>query len=387
MTAKKPMRDMKIMEVSENNIVLFHPHVPQNAVSYVTDTLNSRWIGQGPKVDQFEKKFLTMFGGNHAVAVGSGTAALHLSYILENIKSDDEVLCPVFTCTATNIPFLYSNAKVVFVDIEKDSLNMSVDDLEKKITEKTKLISIVHYGGLPCNLKRISDLSKKYNIPVVQDSAHALGARYMKKNISEWSKYSMYSFQAIKTITTGDGGMLIINSDEDSLLEAAKRVRWFGIDRSKKQMGIWENDISEIGYKYQMTDISASLGLASLEEFDEIMYLRRTLLSEYESNLIGVEGLKYYGGSTNSDIYEHGAWLCTVRVERRLDLQKKLYSYGIETNQVHYRNDRYTVFKKAISKDLNNMNEIEDEYLVLPLHTKMNTQDVKRICDVIKSGW
>jgi dTDP-4-amino-4,6-dideoxygalactose transaminase len=382
------MRDMKIMDVSGKNIVLFHPHVPKKANEYVNDTLNSRWIGQGPKVDLFEKKFVELFGGLNAVAVNSGTSALHLAYSLENIKDNDEVLCPVFTCTATNIPFLYSRSKLIFVDIEEDSLNISLDDLESKITEKTKLISLVHYGGLPCNLEKIREISEKYNIPVVQDAAHALGASFHGKKIADWSKYSTFSFQAIKTITTGDGGMLTINTIEDRYLESAKRVRWFGIDRSKKQQGIWENDITEIGYKYQMTDISASLGLAALDEFDMIISKRRNLLLAYQKHLSGsIDGLKYYSGKADSSDYEHGAWLCTIRVKDRLKLQKKLYSYGIETNQVHYRNDRYSIFKNAEAKNLKNMDDIEDEYLVLPLHTKMDINHVEKICDVIKSGW
>jgi dTDP-4-amino-4,6-dideoxygalactose transaminase len=176
--------------------------------------------------------------------------------------------------------------------------------------------------------------------------------------------------------------MLVLQ--DRSLRSKADRVRWFGIDRSAKQLGIWENDIREVGYKYQMTDIAAALGLAALEEIDSTLAYRRRLFAHYEHGLSAMPGLRFIGGGYADR--QHGAWMCTVSVDRRVDLQRKLREHGIESDQVHYRNDRYSIFGTR-RPDLPNMDAIEDKYLVLPLHTKMNEVDVDRVCDVVRSGW
>jgi dTDP-4-amino-4,6-dideoxygalactose transaminase len=376
-------QEMPLLETKGDNIVLFHPHIAKKAIEYVNDTLNSRWIGQGPKVDKFEKRFSELFCKNNTCAsVGSGTDALHLAYILADIKPGDEVVVPVFTCTATNIPFLYMGAKIVFADVQEGTLNIDPNHVRKLVNKKTKAIVCVHYGGLPCDMDELTDIANEWNIPIIEDAAHALGGSYKGVPIGAISDFTMFSFQAIKHITTGDGGMLSIKNFD--LRKKAERIRWFGIDRSAKQMGHWENDIKEVGYKYQMTDISAAMGLAALEEFDEIITLRKELFNIYENNLVNIDGLKFIGGGYKDR--EHAAWMCTVTVENRFELQKKLRSFNIESNQVHYRNDRYTIFGGR-RNDLPNMDSIEDKYLVLPLHTKMQPADVIRISDVIKSGW
>ena len=201
-----------------------------------------------------------MFAGKTIVyATGSGTDALHLAYILAGLKKGDEVIAPVYTCTATNIPFLYMGVNIKFADIDIETMNISVDSVKKLITKKTKAIICMHYGGLPCDLDELQILANKYKIPLIEDAAHAVGATYKKKTIGSISDFTMFSFQAIKHITTGDGGMLSLKNKK--LIEKAKRIRWFGISREDKQKGIWENDISEIGYKYQMTDLGASLAI------------------------------------------------------------------------------------------------------------------------------
>jgi dTDP-4-amino-4,6-dideoxygalactose transaminase len=379
----KTIKDMPLMEPGNDNIVLFHPHVPETAINLLQQTLKTRWIGQGPKVEEFERRFANKFGqGRVAVAVGSGTDALHLSYILAGIKPGDEVIAPVFTCTATNIPLLYEKAVVKFADVQPGTLNIDPEHVKQLVNEKTKAIVCVHYGGLPCDMQELQEIADKQGIPIIEDAAHALGATYRGKPIGAVSDFTVFSFQAIKHITTGDGGMMIL---KDGRLKAkADRIRWFGIDRTAKQMGVWENDIVEVGYKYQMNDIAATMGLAALEEFDQILATRQELFEKYREGLNGIAGLQFIGGGYTDR--KHAAWLCTVIVENRYDLQNKLRENKIESNQVHYRNDRYTVFGGR-RKDLPNMDSIEDKYLVLPLHTKMNVRDAERVCKVIRSGW
>lgn len=376
------MNERPLMQENDG-IVLFYPNVPETAIEEVTKVLKSRWIGQGPKVTKFEREFESKFlTKNAALAVGSGTDALHMAYILAGIGLGDEVITPVFTCTATNIPLLYIGAKIRFADVDPATLNINVDHVRQLVNERTKAIVCVHYAGLPCDMDELTEIAREYNIPLIDDSAHALGATYKGRNIGEITDFSIFSFQAVKHITTGDGGMLTIKNWD--LIEKAKRVRWFGIDRSAKQMGHWENDIYEVGYKYQMNDIAAALGLAALAEFDKTLIYRKQLFAEYEKQFVGIEGIKLIG--TGVKDREHAAWLCTVLAERRPDLMNKLRSFNIESSQVHYRNDRYTVLGGRRS-DLPNMDKVEDNYLVLPLHLKMKLQDVEYIGKVIKSGW
>jgi perosamine synthetase len=363
-------------------IVLFYPHVPRKAKEYVCDTLDSRWIGQGPKVDRFEPAFRSKFGfGGPCVAVGAGTDALHLSYLLAGIERGDEVLTPVFTCAATNIPLLHIGAKIKFVDVDPRTLNISIPDLKAKISEKTKAVVCVHYGGLPCDLDSIRAIASEYGVPVIEDAAQALGGAYKGVPIGAASDFAVFSFQAIKHLTTGNGGMLTFG--DAGAEERARRLRWFGIDRVRKQKGIWENDIVEVGYKYEMTDIEAAIGLAGLEEFDEIIAFRRSLYGRYLQNLKG------NGDITIVDDFNpekgHAAWLFSVLVERRVDCQLKLRSRSIESGQVHFRNDRYSIFN--CTEMFPAMDSIDDNYLVLPLHTRMSLEDVDRICEVLGEGW
>ena len=377
----KPMNEYPLMSETKG-IPLFYPYIPSNAHKFVKETLSTRWIGQGPKVALFEKKFENKFlSGQKALAVGSGTDALHISYLLSDIKKGDEVLVPVFTCTATNIPLLYIGAKPIFIDVDLDTMNLSIDDIQKKITKKTKAIVCVDYGGVPNDYSALLKICKKNKLKLISDGAHSLGSKFNNKHVATYADFTTYSFQAIKTITTGDGGMLVIKNSK--LYEKAKRLRWFGIDRSKKQSGIWDNDLREIGYKYQMTDISASLGLAALSQIEKVIKKRNDLFKAYEKGLAKNNTIKIIGKSKTKK-YFNGSWLITILIneKNRIKLMNKLRKKNIESAQVHYRNDRYSIFGKR-RKDLKNMDAIENQYLVLPLHPKMNIKHVKYICSVI----
>lgn len=377
------MNEFPLLNESEG-IPLFYPHVPKTAINEVADTLSGRWIGQGPKVEKFEQIFQEAFLGEHKpLAVGSGTDALHLAYLLADISTNDEVIVPVFTCTATNLPLLYIGAKPVFADIDPITMNLSIEDVEKKITKRTKAIVCVDYGGVPNNYEQLNNICQKYGIKLISDAAHSIGSKYKNVFAGQWADFTIYSFQAIKTLTTGDGGLLAIK--DKSLLDKGKRLRWFGIDRVAKQGGIWENDIVELGYKYQMNDIAASIGIAGMEEIDDVIKRRNKYFEFYEKYLKN-ERVRIVGKSKEKNYY-NSAWLITIVVDKnRIGLMKKLREAGIESAQVHYRNDRYSIFGERC-KDLKNMDDLEERYLVLPLHLRMNEEHVKKICEVINAGW
>ncbi len=365
----------------KNKLLLFYPYISKKSNKNIVDTIKSRWVGQGPKVDLFEKKFSKMIVNNsYCLATGSGTDSLHLAYVLANIKKDDEVIVPVFTCTATNIPLLYLGAKIKFADIDAETMNISVKSVEKLITQKTKAIVCVHYGGLPCDMDGLTRLAKKHNLFLIEDAAQAMGAKYNDRFIGTIGDFSAFSFQAIKHITTGDGGMLSLKKKSDYI--KGKRIRWFGIDREKKYAGTWANDIYEIGYKYQMTDISATLGIDGLNEFNRILNHRRKIYYLYLDLLSKNKKIQCIHDYDKKKY--HSAWLFTIALKQKDYLQKKLKIRNIETNQVHFRNDKYSIFKKfAKNKSFPNMDSIEDNYLVLPLHHKISTSDVRYICNLI----
>jgi len=380
---EKAMDEFPVMEDKPGNIVLFHPHVSPKAIDAVINVLKTRWIGQGPLVEDFERKFSARFGGHGpALGVRAGTDALHLAYILAGLEPGDEVISPLFTCTATNIPFLYMGVKIVFADIQLGTLNIDPADVRRRITPRTKAIVCIHHGGLPCDMTELQAIAHENGLKLIEDAAHALGATYRGQSIGQVSDFTMFSFAAVKNITTGDGGMLLMK--DASLHAKARRLRNAGIDRKAKQAGNWENDIFEIGYRYQMSDVAAAMGLAALDEFDGVLAHRRSLLDEYECELTNIPGLALIGVGHRDRT--HAAWMCTILAESRDALQRKLREQNIESSQVHYRNDRYTIFGGR-KGDFPNMDAIEDRYLHLPLHTRMDRSDVGRICSTIRAGW
>ena len=373
-------KELSIMS-DKKGTVLFYPYIPKKSIKILENRLSTRWIGQGPMVDRFEKKFSNIFlNGKPCVSTGSGTDALHLAYILAGIKKNDEVITPVFTCTATNIPLLYIGAKIKFVDVDPNTMNICLKDLKKKITKKTKAIICVHYGGIPCDMDEIQKIAKKYNIKVIEDAAQALGGKYKKHNIGTISDFTIFSFQAIKHITTGDGGMLCIK--DKKLVEKAKRIRWFGIDREKKQKATWENDIFEIGYKYQMTDLGASVGLEGLKDFKKVLNHRKNIFNIYLEKLSNNKNIICVNKDDGKRT--HAAWLFTIISKKKDLIQKKLREKRIETNQVHFRNDKYSIFKKFVKgKKYPNMDYVENKYLAIPVHHKVSFNKAKYIADLI----
>lgn len=373
-------KDFPLIKESKKTITQFYPHIPKTAGKAVQRVFNGRWIGQGPLVDKLEMIFSKKFAANlPSVAVGSGTDALHLAYILSNLKKNDEVICPVFTCTATNIPLLYIGAKIKFADIDPKTFNIDISSVKKLITKKTKALVFVNYGGLPCNLTELNKIAKKYKLTLIQDAAQSLDATFNKRPITSYADFTIFSFQAIKQISSGDGGMLVIKNKK--ILKKAKRIRWFGIDRLAKQGGTWENDIKEVGYKYQMTDIGAALLLESIKEFTFIKRKRREIFNIYKKELNKNKKITIVD---DERIRGHANWLFTILLDKKDFLQKKLRSVGIETNQVHFRNDRYSIFKKFIkNKKFRNMDNVENKYLVLPIHTKMKISDANYIAKKI----
>jgi len=353
-------------------INLFEPYVPKDAIEAVTDVLRSRFIGQGPKVDEFEKEFERFFNVKYAVSVNSGTSALETAYDLVGLDENSEVIVPVLNCTAGGTALLRRKCKIVFADILESTLNIDPVDVRSKITDKTKAVVQTHLGGIK------SDIGKLH-IPVISDAAQALGIFV--------GDYTCNSFQAIKHISTPDLGMIIINNSEKA--HKAKLFRWFGIDRQKKILNNYQAyrerkmtfDIEIAGSKRQPNDIAAAMALIGLKHYHEILDHRRKIFNIYKKELANIDGITLVDGQEN--VY----WLATLLIEkRRDDFAKMMFEADVDVNTVHVRNDIYKIFG-GFKQDLPMMNKLEERYISIPCGGNVSEGDCHYIISCIKSGW
>lgn len=342
--------------MASRKIKLFKPYVSWWAVWNTVRVLRSGQLAEGPQVKAFEKEFGEKFNLKNIATVNSGTAALELAFELAGIGEGDEVISPVLTCTATNLPILHRRGTIVFADTAAD-LNIDVEDVRRKITSKTKAIVFVHFGGNNRGLKEMVELAREKGVALIEDAAQAVGSDY-------WAKgdFTCVSLQAIKSLTAGDGGIIICK--DDALDKKARRLRWFGYDRELKQK-VGDTDLVEAGYKYHMNDISAAIARGNLRVIDRITAHRRRLMQEYRSH--GIEA---------------HIWFANLLSPKRAELREFLAKRGIETGVYHYRNDQYTIFGGL--QKFPTMDRIQDQYMILPLHMDVSVEDVRYICSSIE---
>jgi len=269
--------------------VPFHkPYIDENDIEGVVSVLKNGWLTMGEKTFEFERKFKEYIGVKNAVAVSSCTAGLHLALKALGLGEGDEVLIPAVTFVATAEVVRYFNAVPVLVDVERETHLMKADDLEPKITPRTKAIVPVHYAGQPCDMDAIAEIARAHNLPVVEDAAHSLPAWYRGKKVGGIGEVTVFSFYATKTLTTGEGGM--VTTDIDEWAERMRVLRLHGISKDAwnrySENGSWVYDVKELGYKYNMTDISASLGLSQLGKLEE-MWRRRVAIAEAYNEAFG----------------------------------------------------------------------------------------------------
>lgn len=358
-------------------IDLFRPYVPAEAREAVDEVLRSRFIGQGPEVDRFEKLFCEKFNlPQYAVSVNSGTAALETAYDLIGLKAGDEVISTPLTCSATNIPLIRRGVKIVWADILPETLCIDPLDVRAKLTQRTKAVVQVHLGGIKADVGTL-------HVPVVSDAAQALGIFT--------GDFTCCSFQAIKHITTIDGGMLVIhtkNRNNERDRNNARLLRWFGIDRAKKERNNWQAyrerkmtfDVQLAGHKRHMSDVSAVMGIVGLQKYSEMMEVRRSQFQVYRERLKDIDGIKLVDSLSNT------YWLATVLVDRRDDFAKAMFEANVDTNLVQLRNDIFKIFGGKRT-DLPNMNSVEEKYISIPLGPHLSEDEINQVCDAIEEGW
>lgn len=365
-------------------IAMFSPYISEAAVARVNKVLRSGYIGEGPVVKELEDKFSQIVKAPYPVAVNSCTSALHLALVMAGVGPGDEVITTAQTMMATSHAILAQHARTVFADIQYLTGNINPQDLEKRITPQTKAIVVVHWAGYPCDLEEIQKLASDHNLPVIEDAAHTLGAVYKGRSIGSISAYTCFSFQAIKHITTGDGGMLCLFNEKD--FQQAKRRRWYGIDRVRRKpvvLGEPEWNVTELGFKYHMNDIAAAMGAEHLSELRALLNRREEIVSRYLSALKDVAGVTLFERKPD---HQSANWLFTMHVQRREDFARMMRDKGVEVSVVHLRIDKNDIFG-PLRKDLPILDRFTQTHISIPLQNALSDEDVEYIIRSIKEGW
>lgn len=389
------------MKVYKQEIPVFRPGFDDDVIESLRKVFKSGWLGFGPRSIEFEEAFAAYTGSEYAIAVTSGTAGLHLSCLALGIGPGDEVLVPAFTFASTAHAPTYCGADVVFVDIESETLTMDPADLGSKITSRSRAVIPVHYGGQPCKMDEIWSIAEAHKLDVIEDAAHACGASYhgMRVGGLEKSKLTCFSFNALKNLSTGDGGMVTTNSPE--IAASIKKLRWMGIDRNTFERTPktaengggsdnsgkyqWFYEIRDLGFRYLMNDISATIGLTQLSKWDSNMSRRRKMADLYQQKMDSLTWLKAPKERTGTK----SAWhLFPIRIRHRDALRQHLQNLGISSSVHYYPLHMQPFYRNRVGKlNLKVTEKVAQEILTIPFHPNLEDNEIERvICAVLDFG-
>lgn len=373
------MRESGIL--GERSVIsLFKPYIGDVELESVRDVFESGWIGLGPKTEQFEKGFAKYVGCKYAVGLNSATAALDLSLKLLNINRGDEIIVPTITFVSTAHVVKYNLADPIFVDVDQNLL-IDLNDLEQKITSRTKAIIPVHYAGRPVDMDRLKEIAG--DIPIIEDAAHAAGSTYKGKKCGSLGLMGCFSFHAVKNLAMGDGGAITTN--DEALYERAKKLRWLGIDKSTWSRSAenkpywWEYAVEEVGLKCHMNDIAASIGLVQLSKLDSMNTTRRSIAERYTAGL----PREVLTPMMDTDVSKSSWHIYCVRCPKRNELSVYLQERGIATG-VHYKPIHlYKCYGNT--PRLPNAEMYFEEILSLPMHPGLTNDEVDLVIAAIRS--
>lgn len=372
----------------EWRIPLSDSDIDQPEIEAVTKVLKSKWLTMGDVTKEFERHFANYVGANHAFAVSSGTAALHLACRALGLKNGDEVIVPALTFVATSNAVLYTGAVPIFADITSlDDLNISPDDILAKITPQTKAIIVVHYGGYPCDMSRIIRIAKEHNLHIIEDAAHAPGAEYGEMKCGSIGDIGCFSFFPNKNMTCAEGGMVVTN--DDNLAEKLRLMRSHGmtslsLDRYRGHA--YSYDVIELGYNYRIDEIRSALGLVQLNKLTENNKRRRKIVESYVELLKDCARLsipfKNYRGNPSFHIFPS---LLAAEINRH-DFMQELRKIGVQTSihypPIHlfsYYRQRFGYKEGMLSKT----EGVGNREVTLPLYPMMSESDVKYVSEGI----
>jgi len=368
----------KLLSGEGKNIPLFKVFIPESVMEPLRKVLLSGYIGEGPRVEEFERQLAPWFDNNNILALNNGTAALQLALRLANVGYGDEVISTAMTCSATNEPILAMGAGIVWADIDPWTGNIDYKDVAGKITPRTKAIMCVHWAGYPCDLDELNAIAAEHGIKLIEDACHAFSSTYHGKPIGSHSDFACFSFQAIKEMTTVDGGALVCKSRADC--ERGRLLRWYGIDRKSKRKDLrCEADIVEYGYKFHMNDVTAVIGLEQLKYVGKTIEKYRANAARYNEAFKGLKAVRplRYKNDRSSV-----CWLYTVRVKNRQKFMEHMKKAGVTVSQVHARNDAHTMFKD-FRTDLPGVDEFTAEQVSIPVGWWITEKDLAHIINAV----
>ena len=377
------------MEIRKDFLPLSRPSIGEGEIEAVVSCLKSGWITTGPLCASFEEKFCKVTGASHALSVSSGTAGMHLLMLALGIQPGDEIITPSMTFASTLNMITLSGAKPVFVDIHYDTLNINPDLIEEKINKNTKGIIPVHFAGASVDMDKILAVAKKYHLFVIEDAAHGLGSYYKGVHVGGWGQVAVFSFHPIKNITTGEGGM--ITHSDDQLQSRLRLLRFHGIERDAwKRYGKGGNpdyDIKAPGFKYNLTDIQAALGLAQMSRLEELNSRRRKLAHLYGEGLEGLKGLDLPGIPAYPHIHSWHLFVIKVISMDRGRLMQRLSDYQIGYG-IHFPAAHRLGYLREQNKirqgELKETERANASLLSLPLFPDMKDDDVSYVCEALR---
>ena len=380
------------------NIPFHKPFISEEEINEVVDSLKNGWITMGKKTIEFENRFKDYIGSKNAVAVNSGTAALHLALRVIGLKEGDEVIIPSTTFVATAEVVNYFNARPIMVDIEPNTHLIDVNKIEEKITDKTKAIIPVHFSGQPADMDEILEIAKKYNLYVIEDAAHALPAWYKGKKIGTIGDITAFSFYATKTLATGEGGMATTENDEWADRMRVLRLHGISKDAWKRysKEGSWEYDVIENGYKYNTTDINSALGLAQLKKLEWMWQERVKIAEKYNEAFKDYEELILYRVKNDRvsswHLYPLKLNLEALKINRNQFIEE-LKKRGIGTSVHFIPLYRFSYYKKHFDykpEDFPNSEWVFERIISLPIFPGMKDKEieyvVENILDLVKNN-
>ena len=364
-------------------IQVFKPAMHTEAIiEGLREVLNKGWIGLGPKTKELEEKIGAYLNAKYVTCVNSGTAALHLAVKSLNLKPADMVATTPITFVSTNHALLYERLTPVFCDVEPKTGNIDFDSLYKMVTTRPiKAIMVVHIGGYPCEMDKINELAKLYEIPVIEDCAHAFGSSYANgKKVGDSPNICTYSFHAVKNLPMGDGGAVVVNNKKKDTY--FKMMRWLGIDsdtasRSKGSYK-WEYNVEKIGLKAHLNDITAIIGLSQLKSIDKDNARRKEIADYYRDNLKAI--LPDYDDKRKSSCHFY-----PVFFENREDVYGALVKNEIYPGMHYKRNDLYEMYEDYPKDDMIHADWYEKHELTLPIHLGLSNEDLEKIVEVINA--
>jgi perosamine synthetase len=365
--------------------------VGEEEAQAAADVIRSGWLTMGQRTFEFERQFAAYVGAPHAIAVVSGTAALHLALEAFGIQAGDEVLLPTTTFTATAEVVCYLGARPVLVDVEPHTMNLDPADAARRITSRTKAIIPVHIAGVPCEMQQIQDLASAHGLRVVEDAAHALPASYHGTPIGALSEVSAFSFYATKTLTTGEGGMLTTGNDQ--VAERIRIMRLHGIEREAWKRysgdGSWFYQVLEAGFKYNMTDIAAAIGLVQLGKCDDLSTARHAVADRYTAAFSGIASLQVPDTHTDRKTSWH-LYVLRIRPERlSIDRDRfiaELKNRGIGTSVHFIPLHLHPFYQKQFGYKPGDFPRAEAEYaraFSLPIYPTMTGAEINAVITAV----